>query len=728
MRLIDYPTRDTLDGSEFLYAAKPGVGNSYKVTPTALTEFIFKQAGQLNNVQAQDARNASLITQSGEQAAVPYTAGLSMTSTLQRVSYLNDVYAPLGSAVTFNTSGTFEAAKFRRVAGVSGAALGLATGANIVGSPAPVAVPFLQTLGDIVNGSPVSILRFLNPATHSAIRAFTSTQDTSAGIQEAANSGAKRLVADYGLFNLEATVTPPGAIDLSGAGRGTIFHQRSVTGKASFAFNSADAATMVDGFSFKDFLIRCTDGTFAEQQHFFELSGVLNPLFLRLFCSGFRGDAIYMGSGLTGQERHNKNIQVIGCVFDGVNNQNRNAFTAIDGDGVTLAYNWFMRCTKSNMPGPIDFEPDAASYHVIRNLSIMHNHFRACGGNVGEVSIYLPAIVAAPTANITVSDNDSDGYVGTGGFFSHQTNRKPTATSPNTNIKLVRNVAKNGFRPYILADGKRVLFDTNTWEDMPREAFLSYSDASNGVKDALIQRDTFTRVGSVGGAGIAVFTVDRFKMRDVTFDDCGSGVAGAANAMDFNTGTSTYVDIKGMTVTSPTGKTQIAIQKEAAHTFTPATNSFFAGDLESLPNNFQAEQSDTLETAFTMPVAGQGTAGTWSPTLSFCRYRRVGKDVFGRAKLAGTLSGSGGAIMFGLPLPAQQDGSNQETEVTLTIDTSPTTGYSTGGQVGLITPALSLGGKAGVIRAYANATGVLTLLAAPAGAFTAYITFRYKTP
>jgi len=105
MRLIDYPTRDTLDGSEFLYAAKPGVGNSYKVTPTALTEFIFKQAGQLNNVQAQDARNASLIAQSGEQAAVPYAAGLSMTSTLQRVSYLNDVYAPLGSALPFSTTG-----------------------------------------------------------------------------------------------------------------------------------------------------------------------------------------------------------------------------------------------------------------------------------------------------------------------------------------------------------------------------------------------------------------------------------------------------------------------------------------------------------------------------------------------------------------------------------------------------------------------------------------------
>jgi len=40
MRLLDYPERDTLDGTEFLYAAKYGVGNSYRITPETIARFV----------------------------------------------------------------------------------------------------------------------------------------------------------------------------------------------------------------------------------------------------------------------------------------------------------------------------------------------------------------------------------------------------------------------------------------------------------------------------------------------------------------------------------------------------------------------------------------------------------------------------------------------------------------------------------------------------------------
>jgi hypothetical protein len=179
-------------------------------------------------------------------------------------------------------------------------------------------------------------------------------------------------------------------------------------------------------------------------------------------------------------------------------------------------------------------------------------------------------------------------------------------------------------------------------------------------------------------------------------------------------------------VLSPTGKTLIAIQKEAGHTFTPSTNRFMRGELNGLANNFQAEESDKLETAYAPTAAGQGTAGTWSPTATFGRFRRVGDKVQARGEISGTLSGATGALMISLPLPVKQDGANQQMVMKLSIDGG--SGYSTGGQIGLTTPALTLSGVAGVIRAYSSTNGVLTVLGVPAGAMTVRFWAEYLMP
>ncbi|RZA10755.1 MAG: hypothetical protein EOP02_33740, partial [Proteobacteria bacterium] len=193
------------------------------------------------------------------------------------------------------------------------------TGASKIGADAPVAVPYLQTLSDIVNGNPVSLFRFVQPTKISEIRGFSTALDVAPAVQLAVNSGAKRLTAEYGLFNLESTVMMPLPVSIEGAGDGTIFHQRSVTTKASFYHRSISAAAKTDGFRFRDFVIQCTVGTFFEQQHLIELSGVRNAFFDGIKFYGFRGDGIYIGSGSGNEERHNENVQVRRCVFDGIN-------------------------------------------------------------------------------------------------------------------------------------------------------------------------------------------------------------------------------------------------------------------------------------------------------------------------------------------------------------------------------------------------------------------------
>lgn len=603
--------------------------------------------------------------------------------------------------------------------------LAAATGAASIGASAPLPVPFLQTLSDITNGNPVSLFRFTDPLQANSIRSFSSVYDAAPALRLAGNSGAKRIVADYGLFNLESSVDLTSGFTLEGAGDGTVFHQRTVTTKGSLGFKSSSASNFVDGVRLLNFVLQCTTGTFSEQQHLITLDGVRNAVLSGLRLYGFRGDGIYLGSGGAGEERHNQNVRITQCVLDGINNDNRNAISVIDVDGLTIDHNWFLRCTRANMPGPIDFEPDTAAYHVIRNARVMFNHLRACGGNVAEVSVYTPSTVTAPATNILVQGNDSDGYVGTGAFFHYRTNRVPTATSKECDIRLLRNEVRNGNRPWDIRDGKRIEIASNGWSDMKQSALLGYTGATDFTREVTIRDDAYTRIGTAGRIGIAIFNVARLTMDNVDLIDCGDGNAGSY-AIDFNSGASSGVDMDRVKVSSPTGKTIVAIQKEAGHTFTPSTNRFMRSTLNSLPNNFQAEESDELETAFTMPVAGQGTAGTWTPTASFARYRRLGKETIVRAKVAGTLSGSSGALIFGLPVALQQDGSNQETDVVLTVDGG--SGYSTGGQVGLMTPGLSLGGVTGVIRTYSTATGGLTLLAAPAGAFTAYIYARYKNP
>ncbi|WP_343632639.1 hypothetical protein [Roseateles sp.] len=65
---------------------------------------------------------------------VAYASGLSMTQPNQTVSYSGSVYAPKLDQLPFTTSGTFEAAKFRLIQGLTAADLGAPSGGTLVGN------------------------------------------------------------------------------------------------------------------------------------------------------------------------------------------------------------------------------------------------------------------------------------------------------------------------------------------------------------------------------------------------------------------------------------------------------------------------------------------------------------------------------------------------------------------------------------------------------------------
>ena len=73
------------------------------------------------------------------------------------------------------------------------------------------AAPYLKTVSDVINGLPVSILRFVDLSRHAAILAGTSTVDQSDRLQIAVNSGAVISFANVRKFTVNNNVDLPNA-------------------------------------------------------------------------------------------------------------------------------------------------------------------------------------------------------------------------------------------------------------------------------------------------------------------------------------------------------------------------------------------------------------------------------------------------------------------------------------------------------------------------------------
>jgi len=130
---------------------------------------------------------------------------------------------------------------------------------------------------------------------------------------------------------------------------------------------------------------------FAEHQHLLNFNGVTRLQVHDCAIRGFRGDGIFLGSGNVAEtERHNVEIRIARNEFDGVNGDNRNAISVIDGEGVEISDNRFVRCSRATMPGPIDVEPDGYAFQRIRDIAIVDNRFDDCGGNIAKISIHVP--------------------------------------------------------------------------------------------------------------------------------------------------------------------------------------------------------------------------------------------------------------------------------------------------------------------------------------------------
>jgi len=551
-----------------------------------------------------------------------------------------------------------------------------------------------------------------------------STDDTTA-IQNAINAGSY-VYFPPGTYSV-SNVTLTSNSYLYGAGFSSIIKQRT---SGTFAMISADSGSSslssnLTGIVLRDLQLRGTVDTdgFSQFIYLLGLNGVTDAVIERVYFNGFRGDGFYLGSSYTaGVERHNQKVTVRSCVFDGINKQNRNCISVIDCDGLLVDDCEFRNSTSSTMPGAIDLEPNANSWAVIKNILIRANRFYNIGGNVAVVSLAVPSAVTAAPTNIVIEDNDFISYAGTGGFMNFNTNRTPSSSSTKNDIRVVGNNCISGNAAFFLYDGNRVTFRDNYFQDCTGPGYIGNTGGTNSVYDLEFVNNRMVRCGSAGaGIGLAVYTVTLAHFQSNKFIDCGTGSAGSSIAIDFVSGTSSNVRFDDNEFLSPTSKTLVAIQKEAGATFTASTNRFVGNTTGSLTNGFAAEESDVIETAYTCVITGGTTAGTGTYTVQYAYWKRLGKQVSFRIKLVVSAGHTGtGIIQIGLPTLAKTAPNNEETAVPINLSGVS----STGGQIGLINPALVVGGL-GAIWTYATGTGTNASITIPAGAFTVWAAGSY---
>jgi len=159
---------------------------------------------------------------------------------------------------------------------------------------------------------------------------------------------------------------------------------------------------------------------------------------------GFRGDGIYLGAQRQEQYvQHNRDITIRNSTFDGVNHQNRNAISVIDGENMLIEHNTFMHTSRADMPGAIDFEPNHQGFEVVRNIRIQHNRFSDIGGNSGAIVFTVHAKDAeVPPTGLVVSDNQIDG-AGTGIYVGYSRMDDKVQKPVTVDIRLDRNTMSN---------------------------------------------------------------------------------------------------------------------------------------------------------------------------------------------------------------------------------------------------------------------------------------------
>lgn len=381
---------------------------------------------------------------------------------------------------------------------------------------------------------------------------------------------------------------------------------------------SPNLATVYENITFRDLSFQADVATlgFSEFVHLLVFRGVKNVLVDNCEFIGFRGDGIVVSEAVNdpADARLNTNVKISNCFIDGVNKDNRNGISVVGCDGCIIENNFITRTTRSNMPGAIDVEPNAAVHYRSQNIVICNNLIRDIGGNVGAISVFLPGVAYTQfPRGFIIEGNTIDGCY-TGFYFNYAIAGGLSPNSPDMGVVFSNNIVKDAtYRPFEITNVKGIVIENNLFNVSNDSGILGFNTGNQRVTDAVLRNNRFLDIANQvsGGAGISIFTVVRLTLDGNLFFDCGGGAAANSFAIAFLAGTSSFVSLINNRITSPNGKTLTRNILASGHTFNPQTNVFANNNLiAGLQNNFDWRKGDVQYFA-AAPASGAWEIGQY---------------------------------------------------------------------------------------------------------------------
>lgn len=346
-------------------------------------------------------------------------------------------------------------------------------------------------------------------------------------------------------------------------------------------------------------------GTLDQFKHLVMLSAVSNVIIENCNFIGSQGDAIYLGSGISGPgiERHNQNVTIRNCFFDGVNNQNRNCVSVIDGDNVLIDNCTFANYTHPTMPGPVDVEPDPGNtFAITQNIIVQNCTFDNCDGGYGFVYFTPSMALVNPPKNIKFLNNDIKANCNfVGGPVAYITGESISNDTPAMGFEVIGNYFGACAGTCSVTNVRGLTVRDNTFDGCLGPVLIgSDTSSSNGqVYDAEIVGNIFRNSGNSVAMlviGMArrinilenVFSKPRTSPYAITF--FGSGV----------TTTSSYVTIERNQFIKNASTPQTHTVYFFSHTFSDSNTNRWFDNLSdaTLTNSFPFSYEETRFTVF----------------------------------------------------------------------------------------------------------------------------------
>jgi hypothetical protein len=300
---------------------------------------------------------------------------------------------------------------------------------------------------------------------------------------------------------------------------------------------------------------------------------------------GFRGDGVIMTAGVNpnwpypGTEipLHNVNTTITNCLFDGVNNDNRNGISIIDNDGLLVENCQFINTTRSNMPGAIDFEPDR-EWSIVSNSIIRDCTFENIGGG-GAILMISPGILSTVPNNFTIENNiiqncPLDSGSSLKGAILYTTDFSNTNVS---NVLIRGNTIKDLDSPGVITSGNGITFENNIYTNCTNNLDI------HAVDNLVFSGNNISNCGTTGSA-VTFFTMNTTDINTNTFTNCGN-IDGSGNAIFILNGTMVNTKINYNTFSSPSSITNKAIAVQEGVIFT-GYQQFIGNNLNGLPSDY----------------------------------------------------------------------------------------------------------------------------------------------